>query len=110
MSTKTESRSDKLRAAHDKLQQAVAEIASGDDWQRMLKVASKFHRYSFNNHQVEPHSIGPPSSAAISCGDGQVRVPIWIVLTTARDGEPRYGLRLRVYRSRPARKSFRGHS
>jgi len=21
-------------------------------WQRMLKVASNFHRYSFNNHQV----------------------------------------------------------
>jgi len=41
---------DKLRAAHDKLQQAVAEIASGDDWRRMLQVVSKFHRYSFNNH------------------------------------------------------------
>jgi antirestriction protein ArdC len=41
---------DKLRAAHDKLQQAVAEIASGDDWKRMLQVVSKFHRYSFNNH------------------------------------------------------------
>jgi DNA primase len=40
----------KLRAAHDKLQQAVAEIASGDDWKRMLQVVSKFHRYSFNNH------------------------------------------------------------
>jgi DNA primase len=41
---------DKLRAAHEKLQQAVAEIASGDDWKRMLQVVSKFHRYSFNNH------------------------------------------------------------
>ena len=41
---------DKLRAAHDKLQSAVTEIVSGDDWKRMLKVASKFHRYSFNNH------------------------------------------------------------
>ena len=40
---------DKLRAAHDKLQEAVADIASGDDWKRMLKVASKFHNYSFNN-------------------------------------------------------------
>lgn len=46
MTTKTESRSDKLRAAHEKLQQAVAEIASGDDWKRMLQVVSKFHRYS----------------------------------------------------------------
>ena len=41
---------DKLRAAHDQLQQAVAEIASGDDWKRMLQVVSKFHHYSFNNH------------------------------------------------------------
>jgi antirestriction protein ArdC len=49
MTTKTETRTDKLRAAHDKLQEAVAEIASGDDWKRMLKVASKFHNYSFNN-------------------------------------------------------------
>lgn len=41
---------DKLRAAHTRLQQAVAEIASGDDWKLMLQVVSKFHRYSFNNH------------------------------------------------------------
>jgi hypothetical protein len=47
--TKAEIRNDKLRAAHDKLQEAVADIVSGDDWQRMLKVASKFHKYSFNN-------------------------------------------------------------
>jgi DNA primase len=50
MSTKAENRSDKLRAAHEKLQQAVAEIASGEDWKRMLQIVSKFHRYSFNNH------------------------------------------------------------
>ncbi len=41
---------DELRAAHDKLQDAVAAIVSGDDWKRMLKVASNFHKYSFNNH------------------------------------------------------------
>jgi antirestriction protein ArdC len=46
----TATRSDRLKAAHDKLQQSVAKIVSGDDWKRMLKVASKFHRYSFNNH------------------------------------------------------------
>ena len=40
---------DKLRAAHDKLQDAVAEIVSGDEWKRMLQVAAKFHTYSFNN-------------------------------------------------------------
>ena len=49
MTSKTENRIDKLRAAHDKLLSAVEEIVSGDDWRRMLKVASKFHRYSFNN-------------------------------------------------------------
>lgn len=36
--------------AHEGLQEAVADIMSGDDWQRTLKVASNFHRYSFNNH------------------------------------------------------------
>jgi DNA primase len=41
---------DALRKAHDKLQSAIVEIVSGDDWKRMLKVASNFHRYSFNNH------------------------------------------------------------
>ncbi len=46
MTTKTENQSDKFKAAHDKLQEAVAEIASGDDWKRMLEVVSKFHRYS----------------------------------------------------------------
>jgi hypothetical protein len=39
-----------LKQAHDKLQDAVVEIVSGEDWQRMLKVASKFHKYSFNNN------------------------------------------------------------
>jgi antirestriction protein ArdC len=50
METKTTSRVERLRAAHEKLQEAVAEISSGDDWKRMLQVVSKFHRYSFNNH------------------------------------------------------------
>lgn len=46
MASKTETRNDKLQAAHDKLQEAVAEIVSGDEWKRMLQLASKFHRYS----------------------------------------------------------------
>lgn len=46
MTSKTENRNDKLRAAHDKLQAAVESIVSGDDWQKMLKTAAKFHRYS----------------------------------------------------------------
>ena len=40
---------DKLRAAHDKLQEAVQSIVTGEDWQRMLRTAAKFHRYSFQN-------------------------------------------------------------
>ena len=49
MTSKTATGNDKLRAAHDKLQEAVAEIVSGEEWKRMLQVASKFHNYSFNN-------------------------------------------------------------
>jgi hypothetical protein len=37
----TTTRSDRLKAAHDKLQPPVTEIVSGDDWKRMLKVAFK---------------------------------------------------------------------
>jgi hypothetical protein len=46
----TATRTDRLQAAHEKLQDAVESIVSGDDWKRMLKVASKFHKYSFNNN------------------------------------------------------------
>lgn len=46
---KTANQMDRLQAAHDKLTQAIESIVSGDDWKRMLKVASKFHRYSLNN-------------------------------------------------------------
>jgi hypothetical protein len=47
---KTGNWNDKPRAAHEQLQDAVAEIVCGDDWKRMWQVASKFHHYSFNNH------------------------------------------------------------
>ena len=48
--TKTKpTKPDKLQQAHERLTQAVESIVSGEDWARMLKVASKFHRYSFNN-------------------------------------------------------------
>ncbi len=57
----TATRVDRLKAAHAKLEDAIAELVSGEDWKRMLNVASKFHRYSFNNHLLGPHSIGPPS-------------------------------------------------
>jgi hypothetical protein len=45
----TKARSDALQRAHEKLQGAVAEIVTGEDWQKMLKTAAKFHRYSFSN-------------------------------------------------------------
>jgi hypothetical protein len=37
-STRSEKRNDQLRAAHEKLQRAVEEIVSGDDWKRMLGI------------------------------------------------------------------------
>ena len=46
---KTTTKPDRLKQAHDKLQAAVESIVTGEDWQRMLNVASKFHRYSLNN-------------------------------------------------------------
>lgn len=42
-------RTDRLKAAHAKLQEAVECIVTGEDWQRMLRTAAKFHRYSFHN-------------------------------------------------------------
>ncbi len=47
--SQTEARTDRLKAAHDKLQAAVESIVSADDWQRMLRTAAKFQNYSFNN-------------------------------------------------------------
>ena len=42
-------RADKLAEAHDLLVSAVESITTGDDWARMLEVASRFHRYSAGN-------------------------------------------------------------
>ncbi len=42
----TVSRTDRLKEAHDRLAEAVESIATGEDWQRMLRIVSKFHRYS----------------------------------------------------------------
>jgi antirestriction protein ArdC len=40
---------DKLASAHADLVEAVESLTSGEDWQRMLDLASRFHRYSANN-------------------------------------------------------------
>jgi hypothetical protein len=39
-------RTARLQAAHDKLQDAVQSIVTGEDWQKMLRTAAKFYRYS----------------------------------------------------------------
>jgi antirestriction protein ArdC len=37
---------DKLRALHHQLESALAELASSDEWTRMLNTAARFHNYS----------------------------------------------------------------
>src|SRR5450759_2505276 len=49
MGNATSARSDKLASAHADLVAAVESLTSGEDWQRMLELASRFHRYSANN-------------------------------------------------------------
>jgi hypothetical protein len=39
-------RTDKLNEAHQRLATAVAELVSGDDWQRFLALAAKLHGFS----------------------------------------------------------------
>ena len=47
--TKASDRAERLREIHSQLEAQVAQLVSGEDWTRMLDVASKFHRYSFGN-------------------------------------------------------------
>lgn len=44
--SRTATKPDRLQEAHERLARAVESITSSDEWKRMLKVASKFHRYS----------------------------------------------------------------
>lgn len=39
-------RAEKLHAAHERPKDAVGSIVTSNDWQRMLKVVSRFHRDS----------------------------------------------------------------
>jgi antirestriction protein ArdC len=41
--------SEALTQAHERLTEAVQSIVPGEDWERMLRTAAKFHRYSFHN-------------------------------------------------------------
>jgi hypothetical protein len=47
--TVTSTRTDKLDALHRRLEVEVLGLISGTDWQAMLAVASRFHRYSARN-------------------------------------------------------------
>jgi hypothetical protein len=40
---------ERLAAAHAALSDAVAKIATGEDWQKLLHISGSFHRYSPNN-------------------------------------------------------------
>src|SRR5215218_6591841 len=44
-----QARADKLTALHDRLAAEVAVLRTGQDWQRWLAVAARFHTYSFQN-------------------------------------------------------------
>lgn len=49
MTTKTQTRNDRVAELHDQLEAAFDAMTTSDDWRRLLKVASTFHRYSLNN-------------------------------------------------------------
>ena len=44
-----EERQAKLEALHARFTEQVAELVEGDQWRAMLRVAARFHRYSFGN-------------------------------------------------------------
>src|SRR4051812_40659594 len=44
-----QARADKLAALHERLAAEVAALRTGQDWQRWLAVAARFHTYSFQN-------------------------------------------------------------
>jgi antirestriction protein ArdC len=41
--------SDRLNETHERLVEAIESLTSGEDWQRMLDLARRFHTYSANN-------------------------------------------------------------
>src|SRR5687768_14644492 len=49
MTTTTEQRTDRVAELHDQLEAAFEAMTTGEDWRRMLEVASRFHDYSVNN-------------------------------------------------------------
>jgi DNA-binding GntR family transcriptional regulator len=47
--TPTTSAKDRARELLDELHDQVAALTTSDDWQNWLRVAARFHRYSFHN-------------------------------------------------------------
>jgi hypothetical protein len=43
------SHQERLAAAHARLTEAIAQVATSEDWRRLLRLSSSFHRYSPNN-------------------------------------------------------------
>jgi hypothetical protein len=48
MDTRT-TNEERLAAAHAALTEAVAKVATSEDWQNLLRISGSFHRYSPNN-------------------------------------------------------------
>jgi DNA primase len=46
---RTKDTASRIEALHGELQEGIRELVSGDDWQRTLDAAARFHRYSFGN-------------------------------------------------------------
>jgi hypothetical protein len=44
-----ETQEERLAAAHAKLTEAIARVATSEDWQRLLRISNSFHRYSPHN-------------------------------------------------------------
>jgi antirestriction protein ArdC len=49
MTTTTQDHKDRVAELHDQLEAAFEAMTTGEDWRRMLEVASRFHDYSVNN-------------------------------------------------------------
>ena len=71
---------ERLAAAHARLTEAVAKVATSEDWQRLLRISNSFHRYSPNKpvspggprrrrtRRVVQHCNGSPRSTGVRAG------------------------------------------
>ena len=49
MTTSTRTNNDRVAELHQQLEAGFEALTTGEDWRRMLALASRFHRYSLNN-------------------------------------------------------------